>query len=673
MSDDRHGEKEPLEPESTPETLDFDDELPPRHTPRGRKWILAVGALIVIGLALGLGVGLGKHHSAKSSPTATPSPSIWTGGPENATDIKTTLTREELLGDQDRWLLSNRNFTISTEPQTRTFNWTLSEVNAAPGGLIKPMIVINGMSPGPMLEGNLGDRFVINVYNNMTNETTIHWHGMYLRNQNFMDGTYSVTQCGIPPGGSMTYNWTVQQWGSSWYHAHKAAQYTDGLYGPIVLHTPNETAMTANKYDEDYTVMINDMYNTQASAITWRYEALGTGLDGNPGDEPAPDGGMINGVSQARCAYLPASNDVEPERRRDVSERQAGEYAFYPSSNYCGSEHVDYWNVTWVQGDTYRIRLINPGTFVNTIFSIDSHPLTIIEADGTSVIPYTVNSVDIGVAQRYSVLVTLNQTKGAYWIRNTLATDQLRYTTPDFNATTLGVLRYQGVDPTLMPANLPAPSLNGTASFDSSQLVPADRIDAVPPSKQVFVQFGMQYTTDKQHYMFFNSSSWTPMAPGQSTIGTIKSIGASSFSGNASAMSQLQDGRLGSQLTIINEKPEYMDLIVNSLDDGDHPFHLHGHTFQIMSMGSTGFYEDSSSLNMTNPMRRDTVIIPAYGHLVLRIDTSNPGVWVFHCHITWHMEIGLLLAIVDLPDEIAAFETPNDWNQLCAPDARLGY
>ena len=45
------------------------------------------------------------------------------------------------------------------------------------------------------------------------------------------------------------------------------------------------------------------------------------------------------------------------------------------------------------------------------------------------------------------------------------------------------------------------------------------------------------------------------------------------------------------------------------------------------------FHTNSNGLNTTNPMRRDTVIIPSYGHAVLRIDTSNPGVWAFHCHI----------------------------------------
>lgn len=42
-----------------------------------------------------------------------------------------------------------------------------------------------------------------------------------------------------------------------------------------------------------------------------------------------------------------------------------------------------------------------------------------------------------------------------------------------------------------------------------------------------------------------------------------------------------------------------------------------------MSLGDSGFYADSSTLNVTNPMRRDTIVIPAYGHAVIRLITDN--------------------------------------------------
>lgn len=99
------------------------------------------------------------------------------------------------------------------------------------------------------------------------------------------------------------------------------------------------------------------------------------------------------------------------------------------------------------------------------------------------------------------------------------------------------------------------------------------------------------------------------------------------------------------QLTAVSHRIETIDLVVNNLDDGDHPFHLHGHTFSIVAHG-VGRYvprdpendwgmEEMYQMNRDNPMRRDTIVIPGFSFAVLRFTTDNPGLWAFHCHITW--------------------------------------
>ncbi len=140
----------------------------------------------------------------------------------------------------------------------------------------------------------------------------------------------------------------------------------------------------------------------------------------------------------------------------------------------------------------------------------------------------------------------------------------------------------------------------------------------------------MQYADNNQHYMFMNGSSWAPLDPGQAAF----------FEVTAATN---QSSSIGSQLNVVSEKIQVMDIILNSLDDGTHPFHLHGesdlypncywnrthhswntgHQFWIMSVGDSGFYTNSSRLNATNPMRRDTIVIPAYGHAVIRVITDN--------------------------------------------------
>ncbi len=49
-------------------------------------------------------------------------------------------------------------------------------------------------------------------------------------------------------------------------------------------------------------------------------------------------------------------------------------------------------------------------------------------------------------------------------------------------------------------------------------------------------------------------------------------------------------------------------------------------------------------------MRRDVVVVPAGGSVIIRFKADNPGVNLFHCHIEWHVEAGLTATIIEAPD-----------------------
>ena|SRR6267154_5700234 len=81
------------------------------------------------------------------------------------------------------------------------------------------------MYPGPTVEVNQGDRIIVKVQNNLPNATSIHWHGLvrgitspesplhtnewfeFQNGTNWYDGTSGITECGIPPGQSLTYKY----------------------------------------------------------------------------------------------------------------------------------------------------------------------------------------------------------------------------------------------------------------------------------------------------------------------------------------------------------------------------------------------------------------------------------------------------------------------------------
>lgn len=77
-------------------------------------------------------------------------------------------------------------------------------------------------------------------------------------------------------------------------------------------------------------------------------------------------------------------------------------------------------------------------------------------------------------------------------------------------------------------------------------------------------------------------------------------------------------------------KESVVQIVVNNLDSGRHPFHLHGHNFQTVhrsdegggTFGDAGV--DAASFPAT-PMRRDTVVLYPQGNIVLRFKADNAG------------------------------------------------
>ena len=96
---------------------------------------------------------------------------------------------------------------------TRTYDFDVGWVTRNPDGLFeRPVIGINGHWPLPRIEATVGDRVVVNMNNKLGNESTsLHFHGLFMNGTNEMDGVVGVTQCGVPPDCSFTYNFTVWQ------------------------------------------------------------------------------------------------------------------------------------------------------------------------------------------------------------------------------------------------------------------------------------------------------------------------------------------------------------------------------------------------------------------------------------------------------------------------------
>lgn len=115
---------------------------------------------------------------------------------------------------------------------------------------------------------------------------------------------------------------------------------------------------------------------------------------------------------------------------------------------------------------------------------------------------------------------------------------------------------------------------------------------------------------------------------------------------------------------------DVVQIVVNNRNGGIHPFHLHGHHFQVVDRQPTGAGDwpgdelASASYNPEPPMR-DTVAVFPQSYAVLRFDANNPGVYLFHCHIEWHLEMGLTATIIESPDVLRDITIPKDHIAAC--------
>ncbi len=84
---------------------------------------------------------------------------------------------------------------------------------------------------------------------------------------------------------------------------------------------------------------------------------------------------------------------------------------------------------------------------------------------------------------------------------------------------------------------------------------------------------------------------------------------------------------------------------------------------------------DKTMLKSINPVRRDATMLPSFGWLLVAFETTNPGAWLFHCHIAWHISEGLSSQFLerrkDIPSAMdlhAVTDNCNNWHEYYPKD-----
>ncbi len=129
----------------------------------------------------------------------------------------------------------------------------IAETPLTIGGRRANTVTINGTVPGPLLKLREGDDVVLRVENRLREDTSIHWHGILLPPA--MDGVPGVSFAGIKPGETFEYRFPLKQYGTYWYHSHSGLQEQLGHYGPLVIEPRGGYPY---KFDREYVVVLSD-------------------------------------------------------------------------------------------------------------------------------------------------------------------------------------------------------------------------------------------------------------------------------------------------------------------------------------------------------------------------------------------------------------------------------
>jgi FtsP/CotA-like multicopper oxidase with cupredoxin domain len=524
----------------------------------GRRRLLTAGGLSVAAVVLG---------GCTTQPVS-PAPAGDSAGATSA-GATTSAGRAAILAVEGRRVKSGRSVQYTLTPQH-------SQIDL--GGVVVRTLAYGSTIPGPLIRANIGDELSVTVKNQLTDPTSMHSHGVAMRND--MDGVAPASK-DIAAGGQFTYTYTVPHAGTYWSHPHVGIQTDYGLYAPIVFDDPNEKVA----YDTEWIVVLDDWTDGVGKSPTQELADLQAGGSGmsmgsstsspaagmpgmNMGSSPATttasSGGMaMGGMGVGTSALLGGdAGDVK--------------YPYYLINGRIPAAPVTF---TAKAGQRVRIRIINAGADTAFRVALGGHVMTVTHTDGYPVVPQDVDALLIGMAERYDVVVTLKD--GVFPLvalaegKGGLARALVRTGSAQVPAA--------GVQPA---------QLQGRIGLATALLsAPDAALPAGTPDHQLTATLGggmMPY-------------QWTINGRGYDQTVPL----------------QVRQGQRP-RLTLSNQTDMW------------HPMHLHGHTFQLVRPdGRPG-------------VRKDTVIVKPRTTMAVDLLADNPGVWMLHCHNGYHSESGMM-------------------------------
>lgn len=257
--------------------------------------------------------------------------------------------------------------------RTMTLNPRRAEIDF--GGRVASTWAYGDAVPGTLFRATAGDRVHVAVRNDLPESTSVHWHGLAIRND--MDGVPGITTPAIESGGTFNFDFVVPDPGTHWFHPHTGLQLDRGLYAPFIIDDPREPG----DYDAEWIIVLDDWTDGVGQTPEQIFADLVSA---------GQDAGMGMGMGGSGMGH---------DMMRD------GGDVSYPLYLINGRPDNDPETFTAKPGDRVRLRIINAGA--DTIFTVAlaDHELLVTHTDGYPVRPVPTSAISVGMGERYDAII----------------------------------------------------------------------------------------------------------------------------------------------------------------------------------------------------------------------------------------------------------------------------
>jgi len=501
-------------------------------------------------------------------------------------------------------------------------------------------VAVNGSLPAPVLHWQEGDTVTLRVTNQLTESTSIHWHGILLPTG--MDGVPGLSFPGIGPRETFTYQFPVRQSGTYWYHSHSGFQEQLGHYGALVIQPREPDPVTA---DRDYVVLLSDWTDENPARVLAKLKKQSDYYNFN---QPTL-GDLFRDARREGLSAALAERSMWGEmrmNRTDLADVSGYTYTYLMN----GQAPAENWIGLFRPGERVRLRFINAAAMSYFDVRIPGLRMTVIAADGQPVKPVDVEEFRIAVAETFDVLVTPERDE-AYTIfaqsmdrtgfaRGTLAPREgMTAVVPGLDKRVELTMADMGHDMSHAGhdmADMPGMDMSGAAGTAAVTHAPTetgpgvDMLAMNPTNRLADPGVGLR-DNGRRVLTYADLRSTFPDPDGREPTETIELHLTGhmerymwSFNGVKSSDAGPIRLRFGDRVRFVLVNDSMMT----------HPIHLHG------------LWSDLEDEQGNFQVRKHTISVKPGERVSYRVSADALGRWAYHCHLMMHMETGMFREVL---------------------------